>query len=95
MERFPIYVLIFSDLSGYMKYSLAAVMVSIYLLPSMHRLVDIKGFTPEQKSTGELSRVYLKQLQSKQVNIHYIPTAWERLKTAILFKDCPVVMEIC
>lgn len=71
-------------------------MVSIYLLPSTHQPIDIKGVTHEQKYTkNKPTQVYLKQLQSKQVNIHYIPAPGERLRPAILFTDCVVVMEIC
>lgn len=95
-EHFPIYVNIFSDLSGYLKYSRAEVIVSIYLLPSTHQHVNIKGVSHRQKYSSELSQVGLKQLESKQVNIHYIPAARERLRTAILFTDCLLgLMEIC
>lgn len=79
-----------------MKYFQTQVMVSISLLPSMHQHANIRGVTHGPKSNSELSQVYLKQLQSKQVNIHYIPAARERLRTAILFTDCVLVlMEIC
>lgn len=56
-------------------------MVSISLLPSMHQNANIRGVTHGPKSNCELSQVYLKQLQSKQVNMHYIPAARERLRT--------------
>lgn len=96
MSIFPIYVNIFSDLSGSVNYSRAEVIASIFLLPSTHQHVNIKGVSHGQKYSSELSQVGLKQLQSKQVNIHYIPAARERLKAAILFTDCELgLMEIC
>lgn len=84
----------FSDLSGYVKYSLAEVMGSAsalslcsYLLPSTHLPINIKGVTGEQKYTSKLSQMSLKQLQSKQVNIYYIPSPRERLRPVISSTD--------
>lgn len=96
MSIFPIYVNIFSDLSGSLNNSRPEVIASIYLLPSTHQHVNIKGVSHRQKYRSELSQVGLKQLQSKQVNIHYIPAARERLRATILFTDCALeLMEIC
>lgn len=80
MSIFLFIPLMFFDLSGCVKYSPAEVMGSVsafllqlrHLLPFTHLSITIKGFSGEQKYGSELSEMSLKQLRSKQVNIHYI-----------------------
>lgn len=85
----------FPDLSGCVTYFLAEVMLSIYLLPSTHQLINIIGVAYGQKYTRKPTQVQLKQPQSEQVNRHYNPAPRERLRPAILFTDCVPLMEMC
>lgn len=96
-EHFPIYVygVFGGDLSGYATYFLAEVMVSIYLLPSTHQLINIVGVAYGQKYPRKPTQVHLKQPQSEQVNRHYNPAPRERLRPAILFTDCVPLMGMC
>ncbi len=51
-----------------------------YLLPSTHQPINIKGIAGEQKYTSKLSQMSPEQLQSKQVNIHYVSAPREKVE---------------
>lgn len=88
---------LFSDLSRYVKYFRAVVMVSVYLLPSTYQPLDIKGATHKQKYTKiNLLRCISNSFKSKQVNIDYISLLPEKgWDLQFLLTDCVAVMEIC
>lgn len=69
-EHFPIYTLLFSDLSGYVKCSPAAVMgsvsaFSLQLLITLHTCPSISKASLLNKNMSKLSQTSIKQLRSK------------------------------